>query len=241
MATVFTDDKRFVSAEIARRGLGMAVKFGDNDAYFKTVQAAQGQAKKKLRGLYSKTIECAIPAQVEALKGQMADVQGADSATAPSADVSALVARSAAIIAGITELERLLDLDEPPISVAILLKTPKLKHSTFLRSFNKSAVLLRKKLISVETAALAREAAAARKAAADAAAAAQAAADAKAAADAQAADDARAAEKERAASVPTPLDRPSPLSPDTYTGCRAYGSSGTSVDDQGRRYTKIPC
>lgn len=29
--------------------------------------------------------------------------------------------------------------------------------------------------------------------------------------------------------------------PDTYTGCRAYGSGGTSVDDRGRRYTKIDC
>lgn len=28
---------------------------------------------------------------------------------------------------------------------------------------------------------------------------------------------------------------------DTYTGCRAYGPDGTSVDDQGRRYTKIDC
>lgn len=28
---------------------------------------------------------------------------------------------------------------------------------------------------------------------------------------------------------------------DTYTGCRAYGPDGTSVDEQGRRYTKIDC
>jgi len=28
---------------------------------------------------------------------------------------------------------------------------------------------------------------------------------------------------------------------DTYTGCRAYGPDGTSVDDQGRRYTTIDC
>jgi endonuclease YncB( thermonuclease family) len=28
---------------------------------------------------------------------------------------------------------------------------------------------------------------------------------------------------------------------DTYTGCRAYGPDGTSVDDRGRRYTKIDC
>lgn len=28
---------------------------------------------------------------------------------------------------------------------------------------------------------------------------------------------------------------------DTYTGCRAYGPTGTSVDSQGRRFTKIDC
>lgn len=28
---------------------------------------------------------------------------------------------------------------------------------------------------------------------------------------------------------------------DTHTGCRAYGPDGTSVDDQGRRYTRIDC
>jgi endonuclease YncB( thermonuclease family) len=30
-------------------------------------------------------------------------------------------------------------------------------------------------------------------------------------------------------------------SDDEYTGCRAYGPNGTSIDDQGRRYTKIDC
>ncbi|WP_104088344.1 hypothetical protein [Cryobacterium sp. N19] len=81
--------------------------------------------------------------------------------------MSTLVARSAEIIAGITALERLIDLDEPPISIAILLKTPNLNHSKSLRSFNKSAVSLKKKLTSVETAALAREAAVVKKAADD--------------------------------------------------------------------------
>lgn len=28
---------------------------------------------------------------------------------------------------------------------------------------------------------------------------------------------------------------------DAYTGCRAYGPTGTSIDDLGRRYTKIDC
>ena len=50
--------------------------------------------------------------------------------------------------------------------------------------------------------------------------------------------------------APTPAPAPAPPAPapsppssgyDGYTGCRAYGGGGTSVDEQGRPYTKIPC
>lgn len=41
---------------------------------------------------------------------------------------------------------------------------------------------------------------------------------------------------------PTPPPPSAPRPPrDTYTGCRAYGPGGTSIDNKGRRYTKIDC
>ncbi|MGY1702701.1 thermonuclease family protein [Geodermatophilus sp. SYSU D00766] len=41
---------------------------------------------------------------------------------------------------------------------------------------------------------------------------------------------------------PAPAPAPAPTGgSDGYTGCRAYGPNGTSIDDQGRRYTKIDC
>jgi endonuclease YncB( thermonuclease family) len=54
------------------------------------------------------------------------------------------------------------------------------------------------------------------------------------------------------APVPAPSAKPepstapepdhAPVQPaDKYTGCRAYGSGGTSIDDKGRPYTKIDC
>ncbi|MGY1665925.1 thermonuclease family protein [Geodermatophilus sp. SYSU D00696] len=44
------------------------------------------------------------------------------------------------------------------------------------------------------------------------------------------------------APAPAPQPAPAPTGgSDGYTGCRAYGPHGTSLDDQGRRYTKIDC
>ena len=52
----------------------------------------------------------------------------------------------------------------------------------------------------------------------------------------------KAAERPREASKPAaPAPRAPSSGPDTYTGCRAYGPTGTSIDNKGRRYTKIPC
>ncbi|MDJ0339330.1 thermonuclease family protein [Cryobacterium sp. PH31-O1] len=246
LAAVYTANDRFVSEEIARQGYGMAVTFGANDKNFKTVQAAQKVAQTEFRGLYSKTTDCTIRTQVKALKAETNQLAAVNSSAAPSSEVTALVARSAALIAGVATIQRMADLDQPSIAMAILLATPKMGYAKGLTNMDTKARLVHKKLAAAETAALSREAAAAAAAAAQAAAdveAAQAAAAAaQATAAAQAAADAadaaaRAAEQQQVA----PNVAPSAPSVDTYTGCRAYGSNGTSVDNQGRRYTKIPC
>jgi micrococcal nuclease len=253
LAAVYTADDKFISEEIARQGYGMAVTFGANDKNFKTVQAAQKIAQTKFRGLYSKTTDCTIRTQVKALKAETQQLAAVDSATAPSGEVTALVARAAALMAGIAALQRLADLDQPSIAMSILLATPKIGYGKGLRNMDTKASSIHKKLVTAETGAVAREAAAAEQAAADAAAAAKAAADARAAADAQAVADARAAADARALAAQRAAEQPyvapyvepyvAPAVPsvDTYTGCRAYGNNGTSVDDKGRRYTKIPC
>ncbi|WP_233193255.1 thermonuclease family protein [Cryobacterium sp. Y29] len=258
LAAVYTADDKFISEEIARQGYGMAVTFGANDKNFKTVQAAQKIAQTKFRGLYSKTTDCTVRTQVKALKAETQQLAAVDSGTAPSGEVTALVARAAALIAGIAALQRLADLDQPSIAMSILLATPKIGYGKGLRNMDTKARSIHKKLVTAETGAVAREAAAAEqaaaaKAAADAAAAAKAAADARAAADAQAAADARSAADARALAAQRAAEQPyvapyvepyvAPAVPsvDTYTGCRAYGNNGTSVDDKGRRYTKIPC
>jgi len=265
LAAVFTSDKKFVSAEIAKRGLGMAVTFGDNDAYFEKVQAAQALAQKNRTGLYSTTIACTVPTQVKALKQEMTDVAAADAATAPSDQVAGLVARSAAVVAALVALRSLADHDETDIAMGILLTTPKLRYAAGLRDTSATALSLHKELVVSKARAVVREAAAAQAAAEAAAAAAAARAEAEAAAaaaSAQAAADARAAADRasaraaadaaaRANSRPAPAPYVAPAAPDvappasgggdTYTGCRAYGNNGTSVDNKGRRYTKIPC
>ncbi|MBB5639891.1 thermonuclease family protein [Cryobacterium roopkundense] len=249
LAAVFIADGTFVSEEIAKNGFGMAVKFGDNTAYYETVRAAQKTAELLRRGLYSDAVECTVPAQMKPLTVELAAVAAAISATAPSAEVTALLARSAALVAAIAALQHMADLDGPSISMAIMLKTPKLKYAQNLQTLSSKAVALQSVLTLAEARAVAQEAAAAQAAAAAAAAAAQAAAEAQAAAVRAAAQAEADAAARAARSAPAPyvtpdvpyVAPPSSGGGDTYTGCRAYGSNGTSVDNQGRRYTKIPC
>jgi micrococcal nuclease len=65
LAAVYAGDV-FVNAEIARAGLGVAKVFGDNDTYFPEVRAAQQEAERAGRGLYSPQVECTLPAKVAA-------------------------------------------------------------------------------------------------------------------------------------------------------------------------------
>jgi micrococcal nuclease len=279
LAAVYTSDDKFVSAEIARQGFGMAVAFGRNDKNYKTVLAAQKTAQTKFRGLYSKSVDCTIRTQVKALKAETQQLAAAETASAPASELTVLVAESVALLAGIAALQQLADLDQPPIAMAILLGTPKIGYAKGLRNMETKATAVHAILTEAENAAIGREAAAAAQALADAdaaaaaeAAAAAAAAAEQAAADAQATADANAAAEQRAAqSQPDaepyvepyvepdvepyvepfvepyvePAEEPAvePAAPevDNYTGCRAYGKDGTSFDDQGRPYTKIPC
>jgi micrococcal nuclease len=59
LAAVFTPNGRNVSVELARRGLGKAVSYGDNVKYLAEVQEAMAEARHDHEGLFSATLDCA--------------------------------------------------------------------------------------------------------------------------------------------------------------------------------------
>jgi micrococcal nuclease len=59
LAAVFTEDGENVSVELARRGLGTAVYYGDNARYLDDVQAAEAEARDDRVGLFDPDLECA--------------------------------------------------------------------------------------------------------------------------------------------------------------------------------------
>ncbi|TRW43235.1 thermonuclease family protein [Georgenia yuyongxinii] len=84
LAGVFLDGT-LVNAEIAREGLGIAVKFPPNERFYDEVLAAERDAGAVGRGLNSTDIDCTIPAQIavfeetaENAENLVALAQGAD-------------------------------------------------------------------------------------------------------------------------------------------------------------------
>ena len=67
LAAVFLGD-RFIDAEIARAGYGVAMSVGANTKYLSPVQTAQREAETAGRGLHSASVECTVPAQVSAVE-----------------------------------------------------------------------------------------------------------------------------------------------------------------------------
>ncbi|BDZ47158.1 thermonuclease family protein [Naasia aerilata] len=59
LAAVFTEDGRNVSVELARRGLGRAVSYGDNVRWFDDVEEAEADARDQRVGLFDPDLECA--------------------------------------------------------------------------------------------------------------------------------------------------------------------------------------
>lgn len=98
LAAVFTPEDKFVSAEIARAGLGDAVQFGKNGKFLPPVAEAQQQARAGARGIFDPTIECTLPAEIAATTAAMENA----AAAAPEATSAATGAALAAATASIT-------------------------------------------------------------------------------------------------------------------------------------------
>ena len=99
LAAVFTPDEKFVSAEIARAGLGTAVSFGQNTKFLPPVEEAEQEAKAGAAGIHDADVECTLPAQLEAANSALATTAGEVSPSTAAA-AGAAVTASATAIAG---------------------------------------------------------------------------------------------------------------------------------------------
>lgn len=86
-----------VNADIAREGLGVAVLFEPDHRFHAEVRAAQEEALAGDAGLFSATVECTVPGQIESVIDQLAAVPTATAETA--AEAAGLLAGAATALA----------------------------------------------------------------------------------------------------------------------------------------------
>lgn len=270
LAAVFAADGTLVNSAIARAGYGEAVIVGNNDKYFEDVRVAQDEARVAGRGLFSPEVTCTAPAQVATVVAQLETlvappVDGASAVTL-TITLTSVVAVTSAIGAVKTAASTskgmvwsVLGTTAKAALVAELVGTQGRARS--MQSALRDQVTVAEKReeaarVAAEKAEAARVAAEAERAAAEAEAK-RAAAEAAEVRRVEAVEEARRA-AEAAPQAPTqpalarpvsPAPAPAPAPPpapapggyDGYTGCRAYGGGGASIDEKGRPYNKIPC
>lgn len=241
-----------VNAEIARAGFGAAKVYDGNDRFYPQVLQAQQEAMAGERGLYSPTIECTVPAQVTDLERK---AQGAQPATAPPAELAVIDARQSeldGLLAEASALAALLAGDRAVFPLAALpdeylasLRGRVSKAEGGLKGLStanrdaRAAEVQRQAQIQAEEARKAAEAAeAARQEVARQEAARQ--AQQREASGSRTSGSTSSGGAGAGTAAPAPAPAPAPAG-DSYTGCRAYGSGGTSIDNKGRPYTKIDC
>lgn len=76
-AGVTLPDGRLLNAEMARAGFGVAVLEGSSTLY-DTISAAQDQADQQQAGIYSRTIDCTLPARLNSTLTSVNNAQGID-------------------------------------------------------------------------------------------------------------------------------------------------------------------
>ncbi len=243
LAAVFTPGDDFVSAEIARAGLGSAVSFGQNKKFLPPVEEAQKEAEASSRGIYDPAVACTLPGQIEA---STAELTAADQSAIPATSAASgkAIATTAAAIAAAKTLKALLAtgktetnivrwaaFDDHELATHIALLSTEIEKSeagvSKLRSTQATLVAAEAKAVADS---------AAKKAAAEAKAKADAAAKAQAAVQARAAKEAAAREAERIRNLPPVYEPPAPPAyvppaQDSgnlpgYTGPRCYAPGG---------------
>ncbi|MFW0169329.1 thermonuclease family protein [Rothia sp. P4278] len=76
LAGVYKDGGEFVNAEIARKGLGVAVKFEPNSKFYQSVLAAQQEAESQQRGLFDTSIGCNLSSQINDVTNSLEKAEG---------------------------------------------------------------------------------------------------------------------------------------------------------------------
>lgn len=76
-AGVTLSNGKLVNAEVARAGYGVATR-EDSTLHYNQVSQAQNEADQKQAGLYSRSIECTLPAQLDAATNRITGAQGLD-------------------------------------------------------------------------------------------------------------------------------------------------------------------
>lgn len=235
LAGVIANDS-LLNAEIARRGLGTAMKVGTNDRWFMEVDAAQDVARSQTKGLYDPSVSCTAAAQVEGV------VAAADHATAlPTGSTSADAAATLAALTSAVDASNALE--------AAMVSPAGTSGTAWAKLTQKDVDSLRKRLVAARVATNARKGAverevahlqqqeqAAAQAAADAAEAARQATETAAAAAAPTTQADSTRPKARSPQAPKPATSPAPQDPTSnssatanppgYTGPRCYAPGG---------------
>lgn len=74
-AGITLPDGRLLNAEMARAGFGVAVTEGSSTLY-ETISAAQDEADQQQVGIYSRSVDCALPAQLNSALTSVNNAQG---------------------------------------------------------------------------------------------------------------------------------------------------------------------
>ncbi|MGD7788342.1 thermonuclease family protein [Propionibacteriaceae bacterium Y1700] len=81
-----------INAEIAGRGLGVAVLFEPNRRFLAEVEAAEQSARQKEFGLFGADVQCTLPAQTTAMNNQLATLSQEQPTTSAAAAAAAAAA-----------------------------------------------------------------------------------------------------------------------------------------------------
>lgn len=253
LAGVFLQDT-LVNAEIARAGLGVPRYVAPNKKFLPAVQAAADEAAAAGAGLWSTDVACTYPAQVQAYDEATSSIEPAPAGGQGTDVFDAHDAALAALLATGDDLVELGERRSDGFAATHALLAAARGRVGAARSESQQARAAEEARIA-EEARLAEEARRAEEARiaeearraeeARAAAEAERARRAEAAAEAQRARKAASQQQGSGGSGGSSKGATSGGSgsggSDGYTGCRAYGKGGTSIDAKGRPYTKIDC